>query len=290
MDLEGDHIRSHHSSHCRKNHVELGEERRVVHTHRLRFLSKLLLQVEARHQMTVEVGSHTASVLHSDIQNMIVLQRGNGHIVPDVRRRAHVIAQLCRLLRLPSSIIEVLLIPTHSHTLHAVPHLPTVVVDLEGQQRGEHGRHRGHSTRHLTHLEDHRVSIHRQVPAIMIPRRTISPTIAFRIVQLQRVDAMRKTPVGILQLVLHVESRVRGNHWTTRALPCKQLVRSLQRIPVDAGHQRDQTPLAKTWHHRQRYGRRRVATTDLLRRDRVRPLFTQLGRHARDHARVEVEQ
>ena len=239
--------------------------------------------------MTVEVGSHTASVLHSDIQNMIVLQRGNKHLVPDVRRRAHVIAQLRRLLRLPSSIIEVYVIPTHSHTLHAVERLPTVVLDVEGQQRGEHCRHRGHSTRHLTHLEDHRVSIHRQVPAIMIPRRTISPPIAFRIVQLQRVDAMRKTPARILQLVLHIESGVRGNHWTTRALPCKQLVRSLQRIPVDARHQCDQTSLTEARHHRQRNGRRRAVTTDLLRRDRVRPLFTQLGRHARHHARVEIE-
>ena len=160
MDLKANRIRAHHSTHGRKNDVELGEERRVVHTNRLRFLSKLLLQVETRHQMTVEVGSHTASVLHSDIQNMIVLQRGNEHLVSHIRRRAHVIAQLHRLLRLPSSIIEVLLIPTHSHTLHAVEHPPTVVLDLEGQQRGEHGRHRGHSTRHLTHLEDHRVSIH----------------------------------------------------------------------------------------------------------------------------------
>ena len=177
--------------------------------------------------MTVEVGSHTASVLHSDIQNMIVLQRGNEHLVSHIRRRAHVIAQLHRLLRLPSSIIEVLLIPTHSHTLHAVPHLPTVVLDLEGQQRGEHGRHRGHSTRHLTHLEDHRVSIHRQVPASRVPSMDFLPAIPFRIVQLQRVDAMRKTPARILQLVIQVESRMRGNHGTTRSSPREQLVRVL---------------------------------------------------------------
>ena len=174
-----------------------------MHGNRLRRSVEFALQIETSHQVTVEVRRHATRVFHAHVQHEVLVHRRNAHLVSDVRRGTHVVPQFRRLHRRPRRVVEVLSIPTLRHSGTAVPHLPTVVIDLERQHRREHRRHRRRRCRHLTHLEHHRAHVHRQVPA-----GGVDPTVTARVVQHQRVDVVRRTEVGVVQTARHLERGV----------------------------------------------------------------------------------
>ena len=175
---------------------------------------------------------------------MVVLDGRNLHLAAHVGGGAHVLAEQRGLHGGPLRVVEVHGLPVVGRLRAVVLQLPVVVLDLEGQQRGEHGGHGGHLVRDLARLEDHRAHIHRQVVA-----GGVVPAVAVRIDELDGVDLVRQTEVSVVQRVGASEARHGSQDLAGGSLAGIQLVRALGGVCVSAGHERDQRLAARADGH-----------------------------------------
>ena len=120
MNLKCNHILAYNSTHCRKNDVELGEGRSVMNTHGFRVLVKVIRQIETSHSMTVEVSNYTTNILHTNIQHVIVIQVGNGHIMTNVSSYTNMISHRSSFPYIPGRITKGNRIPIGRHYISTV--------------------------------------------------------------------------------------------------------------------------------------------------------------------------
>ena len=168
MYLEGDDVRSLLHAGSRQNDVELGEDGGVVDLNGLGLRIELISQVEASHAVTVEVDSHTSSVLHTHVQHLIVINATQLEGLADVRGHERGVGNISGLARRPSGVIETGRVPVIGSSTFLI-HLPIGEANLEGIEGGEGG---GNTARvapstseqllnlefHLTHIRRQRIS------------------------------------------------------------------------------------------------------------------------------------
>lgn len=58
--------------------MEVGWERSIVEEKGLSVLIEVLSKIESSNSMTIEEGNHSSSVLDLDIEDMILMSRGDG--------------------------------------------------------------------------------------------------------------------------------------------------------------------------------------------------------------------
>ena len=285
VDLEGDDVAgAGDGRHHVEENVELGEDGGVVHFDRLGRRVPTVLQVEARHLIAVEVRDDAASVAHAHVQHVVLVDVGDSDGASHVHGGGFGGAEVRRLHRRPRGVVEVHSVPVVSHLIQLLVQLPRVVLDLEGNGGGEHGGDRSHARRHLTHVDDHRTDIHRDVVT-----GGVVPAVLERVVQHQRVDVVVQAEVRVVQTARHGEGAVLADGRGGRVRAAEQLIRALAGPGVHAHHQRDQTLRARANLHTEREGGRGGFASVLLGGHGVHGRRALRTRRARDHTRVGVD-
>ena len=244
MDLEGDDVLAGDGAHRGENDVELGEDGGVVCRDSGGHFVEVLVEVEARHETSVEVGDDAAHVLHAHVEHVVVVDGGDGDFATQIGGDRHVVAEVGGLLGGPGGVVEVDVLPVGGHFVTAVVELPVVVVDLEGEERGEQGGHRRHQVAQLAHLEDHRAHVDGEVPA-----RGVLPAVVAGVEELERIDAVLHAEVAVVQGALGSEGGDGGDDLSVLALAGVELVGGLFGPRICHGDQRDERADARAVLH-----------------------------------------
>ena len=171
--------------------MELGEERRVVDLDGLRVGVEVFVDVEPSHSIAVEVGNHSAGVLHTDVEDAELVGSEKSEGLADVRGDdAAAVGNGSRLIGAPLRIVKGRQVPVLRNGICSLIHLPPRAVHLERKESREHGgNHLGRGTHHFR-LEDHLLVVHTE-------RVAQQTRIIVDDVGLERVDAFGKTKIDV---------------------------------------------------------------------------------------------